>query len=303
MGGARLRYAGELAALGTALCWSAGSNFFAAAGRSMGSLVLNRLRIALALVFLGAALWITQGSPWPIGATREQVGLLALSGFIGFVFGDTAYFRALVILGPGRASLVASLGPAMTALLAIPVLGEHLGPLAWLGMAMTLAGITWVLQERRHGAPDHVEGSWMVGVGAGILGALGQSGGYVISKLALRTGIEPLPATVIRVAAAAVAIWAIAAAQGAVRPTFAALRDRRAAGFMAAGAALGPFAGVTLSLTALKHIEAGVAASITAIYPIFTILIASRVHHEKLTWRTLVGAGVAVAGVVVLFLR
>jgi drug/metabolite transporter (DMT)-like permease len=193
----------------------------------------------------------------------------------------------------------------MTALLAIPVLGEHLGPLAWLGMAMTLAGIAWVLRERRHreGAPDHVEGSWMVGVTAGVLGALGQSGGYVISKLALRTGIDALPATVIRVAAAAVAIWTIAAAQGAVRPTLATLRDRRAAAFMAAGAALGPFLGVTMSLVALQFIEAGVAASITAIYPIFTILIASRAHHEKLSWRTLAGAAIAVAGVVVLFLR
>ena len=143
----------------------------------------------------------------------------------------------------------------------------------------------------------------MVGVAAGVLGALGQAGGYVISKLALRTGIDPLSATVVRVAAAAVAIWAIAGAQGAVRPTLATLRDRRAAAFMAAGAACGPFLGVTLSLAALQFIEAGVAASITAIYPIFTILIAARVHHEKLTWRTLVGALVAVGGVVVLFLR
>jgi drug/metabolite transporter (DMT)-like permease len=298
-----VRYAGELAALGTALCWSAGSNFFAAAGRSMGSLVLNRLRIAFALLLLGTTLWVTRGSPWPHWATREQVGLLALSGFIGFVLGDSGYFRALVILGPGRASLIASLGPAMTALLGIPVLHEHLGPLAWLGMALTLGGIAWVLLERGHGRLDHVEGSWMVGVAAGALGALGQAGGYVVSKLALRTGIDPLSATVVRVTAAAVSIWAIAATQGALRPTLAALRDRRAAAFMAAGATMGPFLGVTLSLTALSFIEAGVAASITAIYPIFTILIASRVHHEKLTARTLAGALVAVAGVVVLFLR
>jgi drug/metabolite transporter (DMT)-like permease len=37
---------------------------------------------------------------------------------VGFVFGDTNYFRALVILGPGRAALLASLAPLFT--LAMP---------------------------------------------------------------------------------------------------------------------------------------------------------------------------------------
>ena len=43
-----VRFAGEFAALGTAVCWAAGSNFFAAAGQRMGSVVLNRLRITVA---------------------------------------------------------------------------------------------------------------------------------------------------------------------------------------------------------------------------------------------------------------
>ena len=47
-----MRYAGELAALGTAVSWSIGSNFFAAAGQRMGSVVLNRLRISTACVLL-----------------------------------------------------------------------------------------------------------------------------------------------------------------------------------------------------------------------------------------------------------
>jgi len=61
--------------------------------------------------------------------------------------------------------------------------------------------------------------------------------------------------------------------------------------------------GVTLSLLALQHIEAGVAASITAFYPVLAILIAARFHGERLTLRIMTGALVAVAGVVVLFLR
>jgi len=298
-----VRFAGEFAALGTAACWAAGSNLFAAAGQRLGPIVLNRLRITVAALFLGAALFVLRGSPWPVWATSWQVVLLAVSGLVGFVFGDNYYFRALVILGPGRAALVTSTAPVFTALLGWPLLGERPGPLVVLGMALTLGGIAWVIWERGQRAHEHVEGSVLVGVVAGVLAAVGQAVGYVISKLALRTGLDPLSATVIRIGAATVGVWALAAAQRDVRRTLAALRDRGAAAFTVGGAFFGPFLGVTLSLTALKYIEAGVAASITAIYPVLTLLLSSRFHGERLTLRTLAGALVAVAGVIVLFLR
>jgi drug/metabolite transporter (DMT)-like permease len=298
-----MRYAGEIAALGTAVCWSFGSNFFAAAGRRMGSTVLNRLRITAAMLLLGITLWITRGSPWPGWAAPAQVGVLALSGLIGFVFGDTWYFRALVILGPGRAALLASTAPLFTAVIAWPALGERLGPLALLGMVMTLGGVWWVLAVSEARAHMHIEGSAAIGVLAGVLGAIGQAGGYVLSKIALRAGLDPLSATVIRVTTACAGMWLLAAFEGAAVRSFEALRDRRAATFMVAGAVCGPFLGVTLSLAALQFIPAGVAASITAIYPIFTMVIASRFHGERLTWQSLSGAVLAVIGVVVLFVR
>jgi drug/metabolite transporter (DMT)-like permease len=287
------------------VCWACGSNLFAAAGRRVGSVVLNRMRIVMAMLLLGLALWITHGSPWPGWATPMQLGVLSLSGLIGFVFGDTFYFRALVILGPGRAALFSSVSPLFTALIAWPLLHELPGPLALLGMAMILTGVTWVLGERRNAGPepDHAEGSVAVGILAGFLSALGQAGGYVLSKMALRTGIDPLSATVIRITAACVGIWTIAAIQGAAVRSFASLRDRKAALFMLGGAFCGPFLGVTLSLLALVTVEAAVAASITAISPILAMVIASRFHGERITWRSMTGAVIAVAGVIVLFLR
>lgn len=298
-----MRFAGEFAALGTAVCWAAGSNLFVVAGRSMGSWTLNRLRITVGGVFLCAALLVTRGSPWPHWATSPQVGLLSLSGLVGFVFGDAFYFRSLVILGPGRAALLASTSPIFTLLLGWPLLGEKPGPLALLGVALTLGGIAWVLRESEQRAHEHVEGSRLVGVVSGVLGAVGQSVGYILSKFALRSGLDPLSATVIRVAAAMLGVWLLAVAQRDLGRSIEALRDRRAVAFMAGGAFFGPFLGVTLSLAALQHIQAGVAASITAFYPVLTILIAARFHGDRLTWRILVGSLVAAAGVVVLFLR
>ena len=137
----------------------------------------------------------------------------------------------------------------------------------------------------------------------GALGALGQALGFILSKVALREGIDALSATVVRVTASAVFVWLLAAAGRDVVRTLRALRERRAAASMIGGAFCGPFLGVTLSLFALRHTEAGVAASIAAFYPIPTILISSRVHAERITARTFAGAAVAIAGIVLLFLR
>lgn len=269
----------------------------------MGSLVLNRLRVTVACVFLTTALLVLRGSPWPYWATPLQLTLLAASGLVGFLFGDRYFFKSLVILGPSRATLLVSFSPVFTALIAWPALHEVPGPHAVLGMALTLSGVAAVLSGRAGARPVNAEGSAIAGVVAGLLGALGQAGGYVISKVALRGGLDPLSATVIRVTAAMIAIWLLAASTGNVGRTLSALRDRRASAFMVGGAFMGPFLGVTLSLTALQYIQAGVAASITAIYPIATLFLAAIVHRERITLRTLAGTLVAVAGVVVLFLK
>jgi drug/metabolite transporter (DMT)-like permease len=298
-----VRFAGEFAALGTAVCWATGSNFFAAAGRRMGSVVLNRLRILVAAVLLALALLVTRGSPLPFWATPTQIGILAASGLVGFIFGDSNNFRALVILGPGRGQLLASLAPLFTVAIAWPLLHERPGPLALLGTALTLGGVFWVIQDHERHTPAHAEGSALVGVTSGILGALGQAGGYVLSKLAIRSGLDPLSATVIRVMAAAVVLWAMAAVRDEAAGTIQALRDQRGSAFMVGGAFFGPFLGVTLSLAALQTIPAGVAASITAFAPVLAILLSARFHGERLTVRSLMGAAIAAIGVVVLFLR
>lgn len=301
-----MRFAGELAALGTAACFASGANLFAAAGRRMGSHVLNRLRITTALAFLVIALHVKDGAWWPTWASPAALVALSLSGMVGFVFGDAWNFRAMVILGPGRASLLAATAPLFTTALAWPILHQEPGPMALAGMLLVFFGVAFAItsRSRRQAAhADHHEGSERMGVIAGLLGAFGQAGGLVLSKIGLRTGIDPLPATVIRVTAAVITIWLMTVAQRQFMSTLGALRDGKATAFMAFGAFMGPVLGVTLALTSLHYIEAGVSASITALAPLLAMLLAARFHGERLSWRAFVGAVIAITGVVLLFRR
>ena len=300
-----MRFAGELAALGTAVCWAAGANLFASAARRLGPTTLNRLRLAFAVGFLALALLVVRGSPWPTWATGAQLAILAVSGLVGFAFGDHHGFRAFVLLGPGRATLVASVWPLLATLAAWPLFGERPGPLALLGMALLFAGLAWVLLEpRRDAASPAARGATIAGIVAGLLAAVGQSGGYLLSKLALDTGIDPLSATLVRAVAGLVALWGWALVRGEVEATITTVRaDRAGTAFAAAGAFAGPFLGVTLSLVALGYVATGVAATITSFFPVLTILMARIFHHEPITPRLILGALIAVAGVIVLFVR
>lgn len=301
-----MRYAGELAALGTAGCFGSASNLFAAAGRRMGSHKLNRLRITTAWMFLTIALWSLQRVWWPGSVTPTALVALSISGMVGFVFGDSWGFRSIVILGPGRASLLAATTPLFTTALAWPILQQRPGPLACLGMLLNFGGVAFAItsRSRREAArAGQREGSERMGILSGLLGAFGQSGGIILSKIGLRTGLDPLSATVVRIAAATVTVWLLTVARRQVRPTLASLGDGRGTAFMAAGALMGPVLGVTLALTSLDYIEAGVATSITALSPLVAMLLAARFHGERLSWRPFAGALLAIAGVVILFHR
>lgn len=277
---------------------------FTRAGREIGAFNLNKLRIPIAAVCLLGAVIVT-GSVHDLGRlTRGDSAWLALSGIIGLVMGDSCYFRSLVILGPRRATLLMSAAPVIAALLALVFLHEHLGWMAWLGIAVTLAGIAWVTAERDFQSDNSPHGSRTVGVVMGLGGAAGQAVGLVIAKHVLvGSDIAPLAATLVRMIAATVIIWAYAAIAGQTRSTLDVLRRPAVRWVVLAGAVLGPFVGVWLSLISVKYIEAGVAATIMAIVPVLILPLVVLVFRERVTYRAVLGAIVAVGGVGMLFLR
>ena len=97
--------AGELAALGTASCWVVSALSFEAAGKRVGSLSVNLIRLVMAFVPLSLYGLITRGLAFPIDAEPRAWGWLGLSGMIGFVIGDLCLFRAFVMIGQRRFGL------------------------------------------------------------------------------------------------------------------------------------------------------------------------------------------------------
>lgn len=294
-------FAGEVAALATAVCWTVTSMAFESAGKRIGSLAVNLIRLIMAFGFLAAYCWVTRGRPLPTDASAHAWFWLSASGVVGFTIGDLCLFRAFVVLGARLSMLLMSLVPPMTALIGLAILGEQLEWLDWLGMAITVGGVSWVVAERRPPRGDGLSAtqSWS-GVVLGVLGAAGQAIGLVLSKYGMR-GYDAFAATHIRIIAGIGAFAIVFVAIGWWPTVFRAFRDRAAMARTTLGAIFGPFLGVSLSLVAVKYTEAGVAATIMALVPVLIIPPAVLIQKERVSLRAVLGSLAAVAGVALLF--
>lgn len=290
---------GQSAALATAACWAVTALAFESAGKRVGSLPVNLIRLLIGFLLLVPLVWIRRGLPFPTDAQPSAWLWLGVSGLIGFAFGDLCLFRAFVLVGSRIAVLLMSLVPPMTALIGGAVLGESLTPREWTGMAITVTGIAWVVRERR---PDAVEGGGPLpvrGVLLGVGGAVGQAVGLVLSKLGMG-GYDAFAANQIRVLAGIVGFTVIFTASG-LWPRFRqAFRNPEAMRRTAFGGVFGPFLGVSLSLVAVQHTEAGVAATLMALTPVVILPLAATLRRERVSVRAAAGALLAVAGTAVL---
>jgi len=291
---------GELAALATSACWTGSALFFDASARRIGSLSLNLLRLAIGLVFLTVTATFLLGEALPLSASPEAWGWLSLSGLVGFTFGDMCLFRSYLLLGPRLAMLVMALAPLIAAVLGYAALGEALDPGDVLGMGVTIAGIAWVVFERRADEDSARHPHLLRGLLLALGGALGQAGGLVLSKIGMGD-MNAIAATQIRAVAGIGGFCVVFVAVGWWPRFFRSLRDTRAVGLAAAGATFGPFVGVSLSLYAVQHTHVGIAATLMALPPVLILPFAVLLLNDRVTWRAALGAVVAVAGVALLF--
>ena len=307
--------AGELAALGTAGCWVVSALAFERAGKRIGSLSLNLIRLVIALVPLSVWGLLSRGHALPVDASATSWAWLSLSSLIGLVLGDLCLFRAFVLIGPRLATLIMASTPVWTAVFGFVFLGEVLGARELLGIGLTIAGIAWAVSGRQPAAPEApaeaaepasvnpvAEPSrWRFasnGVALAIAGALGQAGGLVASKFGMGD-YDPFAATQIRVLAAIVGFAGLITAWGWWPRVRAAVRDREAMAPATLGAFAGPFLGVGLSLLAVQLAPAGIAASLMATTPILMLPVAW-IRGERVGTSGLLGALLAVAGVAML---
>ncbi|NOX36479.1 MAG: DMT family transporter [Calditrichaeota bacterium] len=294
-----MNYWGEIAALGTAICWSFSAVFFTIASRRVGALTINLFRLPLA-IFLLLTTYLLSGGNFQI--QTDALLYLALSGVLGLAIGDTFLFYSMVLVGSRIAMLLLSLSPPITALLAFLMLGETLSLKEILGIGLTIFGVSWVVLEKND-APHARRQDFLKGVMLGFLSAFTQSLNLIFAKKGLVMDVDALFGTLIRMVSAALILWPASFLLRKIKNPIKMLKaDLTAVKYLLSGVTMGPYLGVWLSLVAVKFTHTGIAATLMSIVPVTMIPISIRFEKERPTVRSVLGAVVTVIGIAFLFL-
>ena len=292
---------GEVAALTTAICWTITAICFESAGKKVGSLAVNFIRLIIAFVLLGIFTFFTRGMFLPFDATGSTWMWLFISGMIGFVIGDLFLFQAYVEIGSRISLLIMSSVPPITAITGYFLMGERITLLSAVGMLITIVGIALVILSR--GAADKkIKLSHPVkGLLYAFIGALGQAFGLVFSKLGMGS-YNPFAATQIRVISAIIGFAIVITVSKNWGRLKVALKDNNAMKFISLGSFFGPFLGVSFSLMAVQYTATGIVSTITSISPILIIPASILIFKEKVLPKEILGALISIIGVTLLFI-
>jgi drug/metabolite transporter (DMT)-like permease len=304
------QYLGEIAALLTALCWTVTAMAFESAGKRVGALSLNLIRLVIGLIFLAIYNAIFNDGFFP-HATGYQWFWLALSGVVGFVLGDLFLFRAFILIGARISMLIMALVPPITALIAWITLGEVLSGIEFLGMGITLLGIILVMSSKLDLKKEAFGkilkgkrlkmGPIVLGSLLALGGAVGQAAGLVLSKKGMQS-MNAFEATQIRIMAGMVGFVLVITLFKRWGHLLGALKDLKAMKFMTIGSFTGPFLGVSFSLLAVQHTDTGIAATLMALTPVLIIPPAILMNKERIKSIEIIGAIISIAGVALFFL-
>jgi drug/metabolite transporter (DMT)-like permease len=328
---------GLFLALAALICWSISPFFFTNMGKRVGPFSTNLLRLALALALLVALLLIRRaaGIAEPPPGAASWLWLTA-SGVVGLAIGDAFLYRAFVTVGPERTSQIQTLAPAATAAIAWTLLGEVLSRGQAAGMGLILAGVFLATSSAARkktallAAEARAEGAELpagektgtaagasttmaiaeagrtgflwTGMMAAVWSALFQAVGTVLAREAFlhQQDLDPLSATTIRIGAGAAALWGYARASGPLGGSLGAWTDPKVLRLLAAGTLFGPFCGMLCYVSALKFAPAGIVTTVTFMAPLLIIPAGAVLYGTRVTFATVCGTALSLAGVVLL---
>lgn len=289
-------YIGEIVALIVAFTWTASAIFFEKAGKNIGSLAVNFIRIIWSFLLLGITLLITKNTFLPMDATSEQWFWLGLSGVVGLFLGDMFLFKSYVVIGARTSSLIMTTAPILTTIIGWFFLNETLGIQSVFAILISVTGVMIVIVNRKLKLRVPVKGVFYA-----FLGALGQATGLILSKKGIGD-YDPIAATQIRLIFALILFLIAISATKQWGKVKVAVKNTRGMIDVFLGSFFGGFIGITLSLYAVQQTHTGVASTLMALVPVLIIIPSAIVFKEKIRVNHVIGAIISMIGVSLFFL-
>jgi len=285
---------GEAIALLSALLWAFASVLMGWGVKRLHVIPLNLIRCVVSTAFFWSLLPFFGGLKAFATIEASQWLWLFLSVVMLLIVGDLLYFRSLELVGVSWAMPVASVNPLWAVLLAALFVDEPLSWSLFAGTLLVIAGI--VLVSRSTNKDGAVTGRRQrIGLLLALLTSVAWAVGLVILKPAAE-GLDPVVANSVRQPMAAAMMLGLALARGRHKD----LRelDRRSWLTIVGASLVGTGLGSLLFVLAIQMIGAGRTAVLTSTAPLMAMPLAVLWLHERPNRRTLTGALLATAGII-----
>jgi drug/metabolite transporter (DMT)-like permease len=275
------------------VAWALSSLLVRSLTPRFGTVAINAARTTLCALLIAAWLAAVENFDGLGAVSARSLVLLLVSIVTAIAIGDTIFFESTRLLGLGRAMTLSMGYPVVAAVLAALLLDERITVRVALGGLLTLGGLTLVVATRAdEGSSPR---SWR-----GIMAAGGAALAWGVSVVALRIPLEEidaLTAQLVRLPLAAAILWMM---PWSWRDVPALVRGGRGVALRLGVLSVLTALSSVMYVVSIKHAGVAVATVLSSTAPLFAVPLGVVFLGERLPPGALVGAGVAVVGVVIL---
>lgn len=285
---------GIIAALASAASWAFATVVFDRLGKVIPYAGITFLKGVLSIVLM-LSLVIVVGDFKTVSVNDAII--LVISGIIGIAVGDTLFFKSLQDLGAKMQVLYFMLGQVVTMLMSFLLLGDVLSVEEYVGAVILLCGIVVVTWGRQENHPNK-----MRGIIGGFLSILCFSVSTIMIKYT-EENIDVISATFYRMLAGTLIMTLFGLTTHKMKSWLLPLKHYKTLGLFLVNVVVLTIGGFILSMYAIKAISVSLASVLSTTEPIFVLLLAYLINHEKITKQELVGAIISISGLLIILMH
>ncbi|UCE67606.1 MAG: DMT family transporter [Candidatus Zixiibacteriota bacterium] len=291
----QIPYLGEIFAFATAIVWAFAVILYKKSGETIHPVALNFFKNLMGMVLLLPTIYFFEG--WIFkGFTSDEIILLLVSGALGIGIADTLFFKCLNLLGAGLTAIVDCLYSPSIIFLAFLWVGERLGILQIIGVAMIISAVLTISRADKSGLINRR--NLLLGILWGVLAMFTMAIGIVMIKPLLDRS-PLLPLSEIRLFGGGL----ILALVFLFHPRRKQIATPRLTGrgwtYLLIGSFLGAYCVLLLWLAGMKYTQVSIAAALNQTSNIFIFIFAALFLKEAITRRKVVGIILGVSGALI----
>lgn len=291
-------YLGEIFSIACAFFWAMAVIFMRMASVSVPALELNILKNAVGMVFF-LLTFLVLGFDLFQGLDGRALLLLAVSAVFGITIADTAFLKALSILGASRNAVLDCLYSPFVIILSVIFLQESFGWGQAAGFILVLGGI-FLATSSSHRDPIAPRLLW-TGLGYGVLSMFMMSVGVIISK-PLLADTSPIAVSAWRllIGLLGAVIWVLLS--GRLPRSMKVFRGPLPWVSIIMGSLLGTWLALIVWMAGFKYTQASTASILNQSSVIFIVILAAVFLKEPIGWKKALGSILGFGGIAAIFL-